>query len=53
MNAATWGRAWPSRPKKRKNLMKALLLSGLTLALLTGGALAQANGQPPAPPAPV
>jgi hypothetical protein len=32
--------------------MKALLLSGLTLALLTGGALAQANGQPPAPPAP-
>jgi hypothetical protein len=30
--------------------MKALLLSGLTLALLTGGALAQANG-PPAPPA--
>jgi hypothetical protein len=32
--------------------MKALLLSGLTLALLTGGALAQANGRPPAPPAP-
>jgi hypothetical protein len=35
-----------------KNLMKALLLSGLTLALLTGGALAQANGQAPAAPAP-
>jgi hypothetical protein len=32
--------------------MKALLLSGLTLALLSGGALAQANGQPPAPSAP-
>jgi hypothetical protein len=32
--------------------MKAFLLSGLTLALLTGGALAQANGQPPAPSAP-
>jgi hypothetical protein len=31
--------------------MKALLISGLTLALLTGGAFAQAGGQPPAPPA--
>jgi hypothetical protein len=30
--------------------LKALLLSGLTLAILTGSALAQANGQPPAPP---
>ena len=37
---------------KRRLAMKALLISGLTLALLTGGALAQANGQPPAPPAP-
>jgi hypothetical protein len=32
--------------------MKALLLSGLTLALLTGGAFAQASGQPTAAPAP-
>ena len=32
--------------------MKTLLLSGLALAILTGGALAQASGQPPAPPAP-
>jgi hypothetical protein len=32
--------------------MKALILSGLTLALLTGGALAEMNGQPSAPPAP-
>jgi hypothetical protein len=32
--------------------MKTLLLSGLTFAILTGGALAQATGQPPAPPAP-
>jgi hypothetical protein len=32
--------------------MKTLLISGLTLALLTGGAFAQASGQPPAPPAP-
>jgi hypothetical protein len=32
--------------------MKALLLSGLTLALLSGGALAQANEQPSAPSAP-
>ena len=31
--------------------MKALLISGLALALLTGGAIAQAGGQPPAPPA--
>ena len=30
--------------------MKALLLSGLTLAILTGSALAQATGQPPTPP---
>jgi hypothetical protein len=32
--------------------MKALLLSGFVIALLTGGAFAQANGQPPTPPAP-
>jgi hypothetical protein len=32
--------------------MKALLISGLTLALLTGGAFAQASAQPAAPPAP-
>jgi hypothetical protein len=32
--------------------MKALLLSGFVIALLTGGAFAQANGQPPSPPAP-
>jgi hypothetical protein len=31
--------------------LKALLLSGLTLVLLAGSALAQANGQPPGPPA--
>jgi hypothetical protein len=31
--------------------MKAFLVSGLTLVLLTGGAFAQASGQPPAPPA--
>jgi hypothetical protein len=31
--------------------LKALLLSGLTLAILTGSAFAQTNGQPPAPPA--
>jgi hypothetical protein len=31
--------------------MKTLLISGLTLALLTGGAFAQPSGQPPAPPA--
>jgi hypothetical protein len=31
--------------------MKTLLLSGFALAMLTGGALAQASGQPPAPPA--
>jgi hypothetical protein len=31
--------------------MKALLLSGLPLALLTGGALAQVSGQPSAAPA--
>jgi hypothetical protein len=31
--------------------MKAFLISALTLFLLTGGALAQATGQPPAPPA--
>jgi hypothetical protein len=29
--------------------MKALLISGLTLVLLTGGAFAQESGQPPAP----
>ena len=29
--------------------MKTLLLSDLTLAILTGGALAQASAQPPAP----
>jgi hypothetical protein len=32
--------------------MKAILISGLTLVLLTGGALAQASAQPPAPPPP-
>jgi hypothetical protein len=32
--------------------MKTLLISGLTLALLTGGAFAQASAQPAAPPAP-
>lgn len=32
--------------------MKALLLSGFVIALLTGGAFAQAGGQPPTPPAP-
>jgi hypothetical protein len=32
--------------------MKALLLSGFVFALLTGGAFAQASGQPPTPPAP-
>ena len=37
------GRERPHVPK-RKNLMKALLLSGLTLALLTGGALARRTG---------
>jgi hypothetical protein len=31
--------------------MKTLLISGMTLALLTGGAFAQATAQPPAPPA--
>jgi hypothetical protein len=32
--------------------MKALLLSGFVIALLTGGAFAQASGQPPTPPPP-
>jgi hypothetical protein len=32
--------------------MKALLLSGFVIALLTGGAFAQASGQPPTPPTP-
>jgi hypothetical protein len=32
--------------------MKTLLLSALPLAILTGGALAQATSQPPVPPAP-
>jgi len=31
--------------------MKAFLISGLTLVLLTGGAFAQASSPPPAPPA--
>jgi hypothetical protein len=32
--------------------MKALVLSGFVIALLTGGAFAQPSGQPPTPPAP-
>ena len=52
----TYGRVRPSSPGVastppiRRLAMKALLISGLTLVLLTGGAFAQASGPRPAPP---